>query len=92
MSRSSPEALVAGDTPPADEIIVSILRDVGDMPRLMEFYYLWREPNLFEAVRFLSLAPATDLARLARFFRHAPDRAALRIEFPDVSCAVLRLT
>lgn len=47
--------------PTADEIVVSILDDIGDLPRLMELYHFWREPDFLDIFRWLSTVPEDEL-------------------------------
>jgi hypothetical protein len=90
MSRSLPDVAPPAEITGPAEILVGILRELGDLPRLMEFYYLWREPGLAEILRSLSTAAPHDLEQLAHLLRNVPQDGVLRIDFPDVNSAIIR--
>lgn len=64
----------------AEEIVASILNDIGDLPRLMEFYYFWREPDYLDILRWLSTVPEDELRQAAAFIKSVPDGSTVRVE------------
>jgi hypothetical protein len=74
----------------AVEIVVSILNDIGDLPRLMEFYYFWQEPDLFELLTWFSTVPADGREQLIRFLKGAPLGSTVRVEHSDPTTLMLK--
>ena len=91
MSRPSPEKTSVASSPGADEIIVSILEELGDPAALMEVFYLSREPDCLAMLRWLAMLPEEERHILAQFARAARQSDALRVETPDPNRLLLTL-
>ena len=90
MKQPLPEEL-PGDSPHrAQEIVVSILDEVGDLSRLMEVFYFAREPELLNTLRWLASLPEEVRQQLADFAAAEPAGHAVHAERPDPATLLLK--
>lgn len=74
---------LAADTPPHTiDIIRDILHDAGNLPKLMEVYYLAQEAGLLEIMRGLSTLSDDDRKRLQEYMIRRRHRALRVRELP----------
>jgi len=76
--------------PGASEIVISILDEVGDLAKLMELFYLSREPGLLDILRWLAVLPDEVRQQLTQFALAGPPTCALRVERVHASTLVLK--
>jgi hypothetical protein len=77
--------------PCASEIVVSILDEVGDLAKLMEVFYLSREPDLLEILRWLATLSAESRQQLAEFASAGRLDHTVRLERTQPSVITLKL-
>ncbi len=82
---------IAADQPPHTiDVIRDILLDAGNLPRLMEVYYLAREPGLLEILRGLSTLPDGDRKLLQQYIVRESERP-LRVRELPTGAIILEL-
>lgn len=70
------------------DVVREILDEVGSLSRLMEVYYLVREPGLLDIMRGLAALPDEDRAKLEAFLARYR-RAALNIREESAGALIL---
>jgi hypothetical protein len=75
--------------PGASEIVISILDEVGDLAKLMELFYLSREPGLLEILRWLASLPNDVRQQIAEFALVGRANYTLHVERAQPSMLVL---
>jgi hypothetical protein len=75
--------------PGASEIIISILDEVGDLAKLMELFYLSREPGLLDILRWLASLPNDVRQQIAEFALAGRVNYTLRVDRAQPSMLVL---
>jgi hypothetical protein len=71
----------ASDPPSANEILASILEEVGDVSSLLELFYLSREPGVLEVLHWVASLPEKPRGELMEFVQAAGKRKkAIRLK------------
>ena len=69
------------DAPSANEIVASILEEVGDLGNLIELFYLSREPGALDVLRWVAALPEKPRGELMEFIKTAAKRnKAIRLK------------
>ena len=69
------------DAPSANEILASILEEVGDLGNLMELFYLSREPGALDVLRWVASLPEKQRGELMEFIAEAgKGKKAVRVK------------
>jgi hypothetical protein len=69
------------DAPSANEILASILEEVGDLANLIELFYLSREPGAIDVLRWVAALPEKPRSELIEFIETAGKRKkAIRLK------------
>lgn len=90
MSRPLRDDPSDDDAPGADEIVLGILAEIGDLSRLMEIYYFSREPDFFCIVRRLA-SLSDDARRQLGDFVEAAEGHTVDLERPDPATLVMKV-
>jgi hypothetical protein len=78
------------DAPSANEILASILEEVGDLSNLIELFYLSREPGALDVLRWVASLPEKPRRELIEFIRAAAKRKkAIRLKRTGEGALVL---
>lgn len=77
--------------PSADEIIINILEEVGNLSNFMEVFYFSREPDCLAVLRWLSMLSDAERQQLGQFAKLARAGDALRVVRPQPNTLMLML-
>ena len=78
------------DAPSANEILASILEEVGDLSNLIELFSLSREPGALDVLRWVASLPEKQRGELMEFIKAAAKRKkAIRLKRTGEGALVL---